>query len=85
MCKGCNPNTLKLKIKEICGKIVRVWRSAKHTIQFCFGLGHFKRKITNLDFSWTIVTSLADIFTMESKIFKNIFKIFKEFSIQKYL
>ena len=50
MCKGGNPNTLKVKIKKICGIILRVWHSAMHTIQFCFGLVHFKAKINNLDF-----------------------------------
>ena len=46
MFKGGNPNNL----KQICGKKFRVWCSAMHTIQFCFGLVHVKRKITNLDF-----------------------------------
>ena len=46
---GGNQNTLKLKIKQICGKI-KVSRSAMDTIQFCFGLVHFKLKIANLDF-----------------------------------
>ena len=32
----------KLKIKRICGIILRVWYLAMHTIQFCFGLVHFK-------------------------------------------
>ena len=41
MCKGGNPNTLKMKIKQICGIILRVWHSAIHTIQFCFGLVHY--------------------------------------------
>ena len=50
MCKGGNPNTLKLKIKQIYRIILRVWYSAMHTLQFCFGLVHFRSKIINLDF-----------------------------------
>ena len=44
MCNGgtCNPNTLKLKMMQIFGEKIRVWRSVMHTIQFCFGLVHFK-------------------------------------------
>ena len=44
MCKGGNPNTLKLKMKLICGKKLRVCCSAMHTIQFCFGLVHLNEK-----------------------------------------
>ena len=42
MCKGGNPNTLKMKIKQTSGIILRVWHSAIHTLEFCFGLVHFK-------------------------------------------
>ncbi|MEW8547924.1 MAG: hypothetical protein AB2693_30835 [Candidatus Thiodiazotropha sp.] len=42
MCKGGNPNTLKLKIKQICGTILKIWCSAMHTKQFCIGLVHFR-------------------------------------------
>ena len=42
MYKGGNPNMLKLKIKEIREIILRVWHSAMHTIQICFGLVHFE-------------------------------------------
>ena len=58
MCKGGNPNTLKLKIKQICGIILRVWRSAMHTKQFCLDVTR---------------TSFAGNFTMEKALFKNIF------------
>ena len=44
MYKGGSPNTLKLKIKQICGIILRVWHSAMHTKQFWFGLVHFRGK-----------------------------------------
>ena len=44
MDKEGNLNTLKLKIVQICGIILRVWRSAMHTIQFCFGLEHLPRE-----------------------------------------
>ena len=40
MCKGGNPDTLNLKIKQICGII----------LQFCFDLVDFKGKIISLDF-----------------------------------
>ena len=75
MCKGGNPNTLKLKIKQICGVILRVWCSALYTKQFCFGLVHFRRKKNQFRFfSEKIVTvSLAGNFTMENALFKNIF------------
>ena len=44
MCKGGNPNALKMKIKQICGIILGVWNSAIHTIEFGFGLVHFNEK-----------------------------------------
>ena len=61
MCKGGNPNTLKLKIKQICGKCLGDWHSAMHTIH-CIGLVRFRLKTTNLDFfHGKKVTSLVDI------------------------
>ena len=63
MCKGGNPNALKIKIEQICGIILRVWHSAIHTMEFCFGLVHIYLKNNQLRFfSGKIVTSLADIF-----------------------
>ena len=42
-----------------------------HTIQFCFGLVHFKCKIINLEFFFgNIVTSLADIFQWKKPYLK---------------
>ena len=70
MCKGGNLNTLKLKIKQVWGKILRVWHLALHTIQFCLMKNNqfrffFQKK----------VNFLADIFTMKkpySKLFSGI-------------
>ena len=42
-----------------------------HIMQYCFGWVNFKFRF----FSGKIVTSLADIFTMEEALFKNIFGI----------
>ena len=78
MRKGGNPNILKLKIKQICGKILRVWHSAMHKYNL-FWFGAFQMKSNQFGFiSEKIVTSLADIFTMEKGLFKIIFwhKIF---------
>ena len=41
MCKGGNPNTFKLKIKLICGIILRVWRSGMHRKKVTFLAGNF--------------------------------------------
>ena len=57
----------------ICGIILRVWQSAMHTIQFGFGLVHFRLRTINLDFFWKIVTFLADNLKMEKYLFKTIF------------
>ena len=74
MCKGGNPNTLKLIIKQICGMILRV---AYKTILFLIGAFMMKNNQFRF-FSGKIVTSLAGNFTMEKALFKNIFlhKIF---------
>ena len=34
MCKGGNPNTLKMKIKQICGIVLGVCHSAIHTLSY---------------------------------------------------
>ena len=74
MCKGGNLNTLNLKIKQLWGKILRVWHLALHTIQFCLMKNNQFRF-----FFWKKVNSLADIFTMKkpySKLFSGIKSLF---------
>ena len=72
MCKGGNPNTLKLKIK--------LWNNFKSlalsyaykTILFWFDAFMMKNNQFRF-FSRKIFTSLAGNFTMEKALFKNIF------------
>ena len=44
MCKGGNPNTLKMKIKQMCGMILRVWHSAGPSSAFEKWSGHDRSK-----------------------------------------
>ena len=81
MCKGGNPNTLKLKIKQICKSVERIYEVGPQLcIQYNLsGFGAFQMKNNQFRFfSKKIVTSHADIFTMENALFKIIFwhKIF---------
>ena len=72
MCKSGTPNTYKLKIKQIYGIILRLWRSATcmHIIQLCFVLCNNQFSI----FSGKTVTYIAYIFICNGKsLFKIIF------------
>ena len=73
MCKEGNPKHLKTEIKQICGIILRVWRSAMHTILVCFGAFWMKNNQFRFFFPGKTATSLAGNFTMQKALFKNIF------------